>query len=81
MSRYLPLILLVFAAGCITQRPITHELSHNNKDYEVDYLFEHDGCKVFRFFDRGNYIYFTTCRGEAIAKTDSTEQRNTTTIH
>jgi len=42
----------------------------------VDYLFEHDGCKVYRFYDRGNYVYFTNCRGEAIVKTDSTEIRN-----
>ena len=82
MIRYLPLAMLVvvFASSCMPQRPITHETSQNNVDYKVDYLFEHDGCKVYRFYDRGDYVYFTTCKGETIAKTDSTTQKNTTLV-
>ena len=77
MSRILPGILLLLASGCATHIPLHEGKSQNNKTYEVDYLFEHDGCKVYRFYDRGNYVYFTNCRGEAIVKTDSTEVRNT----
>jgi hypothetical protein len=76
MKRYLLLFLPVFAASCIQQRPIVKEQSNNNKDYKVSYLFEYEGCKVYRFYDRGNEVYFTNCRGEAITKTDSTEVRN-----
>ena len=44
----------------------------------VSYLFEHDGCKVYRFYDKGNYVYFTT-RGDVTSITnDSTAQRTIT---
>ena len=43
-------------------------------------LFQHDGVKVYRFRDRGNYVYFTT-RGDVTSiHADSTKQR-TITIH
>ncbi len=46
---------------------------HNNKTYRVDYLFEHDGCKVYRFLDHGNYVYFTNCNGDVTSiESDST---------
>lgn len=73
------LLLLVISpclASCFTQRPVHTDRPYNNRDYQVDYLFEYDGCKVYRFYDRGNYVYFTNCRGEAIAKTDSSEIRS-----
>jgi hypothetical protein len=49
----------------------------NNPHYEVSYLFEFDGCKVYRFYDNCNYVYFTNCSGEAISiSSDSTEVRS-----
>ena len=76
MKKYLPLLLILPAAGCFTQQPLLKEAPKNNGTYKVEYLFEHEGCKVYRFYDRGQYVYFTNCNGEAIAKTDSTEVRN-----
>ncbi len=76
MKKIIPLVGLFITTGCATGVPLQTKESENNKTYEVDYLFEHDGCKVYRFYDRGNYVYFTNCNGEAIAKTDSTEVRN-----
>jgi hypothetical protein len=76
MKYFLLLLMPVIVTGCAYQIPLKQGKSENNKTYEVDYLFEHDGCKVYRFYDRGNYVYFTNCRGEAIVKTDSTEVRN-----
>jgi hypothetical protein len=55
--------------GCISfpkQMPISTKPSANNKDYKVSFLFEHDGCKVYRFEDRGEFIYFTSCNGETM---------------
>jgi hypothetical protein len=48
------------------QTPISTKPSANNKDYKVSFLFEHDGCKVYRFEDRGEFIYFTSCNGETM---------------
>lgn len=78
MKKYLLCWLATPFVACTIQQPIATEPSYNNKDYKIEYLFEHDGCKVYRFYDRGNYVYFTNCRGESIVKTDSTEVRNTT---
>ena len=77
MKYFLVILMTVLADGCSYQIPLTKGESENNKTYEVEYLFEHDGCKVYRFYDLGNYVYFTNCNGEAIIKTDSTEIRNT----
>ena len=64
--------------SCSVGKPINRETSENNQTYKIDYLFEHEGCKVYRFRDKGNYVYFTNCNGEAITKNDSTEIRNST---
>lgn len=37
----------------------------NNPDMHVTLLFEHDGCKIYRFTDAGEYIYYADCRGSA----------------
>ena len=71
----------VMMTACYTGRPVAKQIPQNNDTYNVDYLFEHDGCKVYRFYDRGNYVYFTNCSGEVTAiSTDSTEQRVQTVI-
>lgn len=79
MKNFLPISLLFITSGCVTMDPtipVQTKEPENNKTYQVDYLFEHEGCKVYRFYDKGNYVYFTNCKGEAIMKTDSTEVRN-----
>jgi hypothetical protein len=40
-------------------QPIEKEAT-NNSDYSVSYLFEKDGIKVYRFYDRAEYVYFTS---------------------
>ena len=72
------LLLLVgfICFSCTISRPIAVVPSDNNTTYKVDYLFEHDGCKVYRFYDRGNYVYFTNCKGDVTSiKNDSTAER------
>ena len=65
--------------ACFTEQPIAKQIPDNNQTYKVDYLFEHDGCKVYRFRDMGNWVYFTNCGGDVTAiKNDSTETKVTT---
>ncbi|MDF2192954.1 DUF4884 domain-containing protein [Paraflavitalea sp. CAU 1676] len=80
--RQLILILCVlsFFSCRSIHEPLYSKPSHNNRTYTVQYLFEHDGCKVYRFYDQGNYVYFTNCNGQAIARTDSTTTTNTTRL-
>ena len=83
MKLFLPLLAFLFIVSCRTERPLplTTSKSDNNQTYTVDFLFEHNGCKVYRFYDAGNFVYFTNCKGEAIVKTDSMEIRNKTEIN
>ena len=80
IKTFLLLLVGFICFSCTISRPIAVVPSDNNTTYKVDYLFEHDGCKVYRFYDKGNYVYFTNCNGEAIAiENDSTETRITNT--
>ena len=61
------LLIAIFMYGlvsCSSQKPISKIRPDNNRSYDVEYLFEHDGCKVYRFRDMGHYIYFTNCTGD-----------------
>lgn len=64
---FVSLLTILALAACTTNKPLAKGPSDNNKTYEVEYLFEHDGCKVYRFFDYGNYVYFTNCEGNTTA--------------
>ncbi|WP_346857692.1 DUF4884 domain-containing protein [uncultured Draconibacterium sp.] len=56
--------------------PITIKSPENNSTFNVEYLFEYEGCKVYRFYDHGNYIYFTNCKGDVTSfANDSTNTR------
>ena len=67
--------LIAFTA-CYVGTPLVTSNAENNRTYEVDYLFEHEGCKVYRFYDNGNYVYFTNRAGEVTTiKNDSTDRR------
>ena len=82
--RYLPLLALLMLSACAIPHPISKVPAENNKDYNVEYLFEHEGCKVYRFLDHNKtgsyYVYFTNCNGTAVARTDSTAVSNNTTV-
>jgi hypothetical protein len=60
-------ILLLTACAARSPRVISITRPTNNPDYRVEFLFEHDGCRVYRFLDNGYYVYFTTCTGETTA--------------
>ncbi|MPM50481.1 hypothetical protein SDC9_97222 [bioreactor metagenome] len=87
MKTFIKILILIILLGimpccsAIYHFPVSTEIPANNQSYEVDYLFEHDGCKVYRFYDRGNYVYFTNCRGDVTSiKNDSTAERVTNSV-
>ncbi|MEO6191274.1 MAG: DUF4884 domain-containing protein [Saprospiraceae bacterium] len=57
----LSLLVILSIDSCVTPVPISKTKPKNNKTYEIEYLFEQDGCKVYRFYDYGHYVYFTNC--------------------
>ncbi|NMA72576.1 MAG: DUF4884 domain-containing protein [Bacteroidales bacterium] len=81
------LLLLILSIISITScafgtygNPVSMNIPDNNKTYEIYYLFEHNGCKVYRFYDRGNYVYFTDCTGSVTSITNDSTQTRTNTI-
>jgi hypothetical protein len=46
--------------GCVEPALQVHDT--NNENIQVEHLFTHDGCKVYRFRD-GAYHYFVKCDG------------------
>lgn len=72
---FILLLATVTISSCYTSIPLESKKSDNNSTYEISYLFEHDGCKVYRFRDEGHYVYFTTQGGVTAIKDDSTQIR------
>lgn len=69
-------LLILLLNSCGINRPISTQRPSNNGTYVVDYLFEHDGCKVYRFQDEGRWVYFTNCAGDVTSfQNDSTKTR------
>lgn len=54
-SASLLLVCNACLSSCVSQIPLTKEKPVNNSTYQVEYLFEHEGC---------HYIYFTNCKGD-----------------
>jgi hypothetical protein len=62
MKRITALCLLALLVGCDGGRApeLSQPVGHG---YEVERLFTHEGCTVYRFMERGGYRYFTNCSG------------------
>ena len=63
------MILALMLSGCLGE-PQSTENTGKNGEFHVEYLFEKDGIKMYRFYDGGRFHYFTT-NGETM-----TEQTN-----
>lgn len=51
----------IFLFSCEKEKQ--SEEKTTNSAINVDLLFEKDGCKIYRFYDNGQAVYFTDCRG------------------
>jgi hypothetical protein len=71
MKKILAISSIVFLTSCLGEG-IEKERT-NNPEYDVTFLFEKDGIKVYRFFD-GHYHYFTST-GETV-NTDYRKESN-----
>ena len=54
------LIPLLFLFSC-ENKP---QSSTQSGDFKVEFLFENEGCRVYRFDDGGTKIYFSDCKGK-----------------
>jgi|LakMenEpi03Aug12_release.lakeMendotaPanAssembly.Ray.scaffolds.fasta_scaffold557286_2 hypothetical protein len=70
------LIALIFAS---CKREAQKQVQSTNSNFNVELLFEVDGCKVYRFRDGENYKYFTNCKGSVSWDDTKTQQSGKTT--
>ena len=63
MKTILLLAVVIALLSCeMPKEPITNP--EKVEYHSVQLLFEKDGCKVYRFSDEGNVVYFTNCAGK-----------------
>lgn len=69
------LIIGLLLSSCV--RGPQQVYSTTNRNYTLDLLFEHEGCKVYRFKDGERFVYWTDCRGKLeTAYQDSNKYRS-----
>lgn len=66
--RVLIVLFSVLAVGCM--QPPVQVQGTNNANIDVEQLFTHDGCRVYRFRDGGIH-YFVRCDGAVSQQTMS----------
>lgn len=59
--RIILLVTCLLFISCKKEAKSTEQTS--NPKFQAELLFEHDGVKVYRFYD-GRSIYYTDCRGK-----------------
>lgn len=74
-------VVSVFCLLLLNKSPLSSEKS-SNPSFEVEFLFEKDGVKVYRFYDGGRPIYYINSQGsiqwtEFTGKTSHEMQVNT----
>lgn len=63
MKKILAIASMIFLTSCLGEG-IEREKT-NNSEYDVTFLFEKDGIKVYRFFD-GSHAHYFTSSGETM---------------
>ena len=58
MKKLLAAALALLALGC--SRPGEVQTNTTNPEFKVERLFEHEGCKVYRFLDN-RAVYYVVC--------------------
>ena len=80
LAIYITFIVLgAMIFGACSNDPISKERIGKDDGFEVEYLFEKDGVKMYRFYDGMHFHYFTS-RGETIT-TQQNSSGKTTTYH
>jgi hypothetical protein len=66
----LALVIIIGLSSCYKEPQSAEQIGNG---FKVEFLFEKDGIKVYRFYDGGEYHYFTS-KGETM----STQQQGKT---
>jgi len=66
----------VLLTGCVKNA----KESVQNENFTVEFLFEQNGCKMYRFKDGGRYVYWSDCQGK-VQSDYSTQSGKTRVTH
>lgn len=83
MKKFIFLLAFVFSlvlTGC-KKAGTKVQTGGEKHDFDVQFLFETDGVKVYRFFDGGDYIYFTNTSGTTSYMTGSKFRERKTSLN
>lgn len=61
MEKSILIIAMFLLVAC--NKEAQQEVQSSNSEIKLELLFEHEGCKVYRFNDGGRNIYWSDCRG------------------
>ncbi len=67
--KWLLLVPLLLLESCEVESQSKEKSS--NPAVDVELVLEHDGVKVYRFWNGGRYIYYTDARGSTQTRRDS----------
>lgn len=67
----------LFLSGC-ARDPVETSRT-DNPQINVEKLFEHDGCSVYRFMDGASPVYYTNCQGSTQSSRGKQGDLNVTT--
>ena len=77
MKKILTLIILVLVTVSCKKDP---QSTVQKGNFIVEYLFENDGCKAYRFKDGKRYIYYTDCSGRTEYQYQVSNGKSSTTV-
>jgi len=61
-ATFASVLLAVVLTGCYKEAQKKEQTT--NSEFNLELLFEKDGCKIYRFLDGGRAVYWTDCRGK-----------------
>lgn len=77
MKLLLLFTLLLAFAGCREAAQSTVQ----NGNFQVEFLFKHDGCNMYRFKDGTRFIYWSDCKGRTQSDYTTSNGKTSTTHH
>jgi hypothetical protein len=69
------LLLITLFFGCMNEP----REKIQNGDFTVEFLFEQNGCKMYRFEDGGRFVYWADCEGRVVSSYKSKSHKTQTT--
>jgi hypothetical protein len=69
-------LIALILTGCVNDA----KQSVQNGNFIVEFLFEQNGCKMYRFKDGGRYVYWSDCQGK-VQSDYSTQSGKTRVTH